>query len=78
MSDELKPLADIAQQSGWFFAGLTAVWGVVLRWIVGRHIKAFDMLDAKIDNVIDRLSSIEGRFAERDTGRYRTDHGEYR
>jgi hypothetical protein len=70
MTDELKPLIEASAQSGWFFAGLTAVWGIVLRWIIGRHISQFDLLDAKLDSIDARLSVIEGRFEERDTGRY--------
>lgn len=78
MTDEFKPIVDAAAQSGWFFAGLTAVWGVVLRWIIGRHIKAFDKLDEKLDSIDLRLSLIEGRFEERDTGRYKSLPGDYR
>ena len=78
MSDELKPIIETATQSGWFFAGLTAVWGVVLRWIIGRHLRQFDSLDEKLDSIDLRLSVIEGRFEERDTGRYRTSKGDPR
>ena len=72
MSDDFKPLVEAVQGGGWFFAGLTAVWGIVLRWIVGRHVKQFDTMDAKLDSIDARLSVIEGRMKERDTGRYST------
>jgi len=77
MSDDFKPLVEAVQGGGWFFAGLTAVWAVVLRWIIGRHIKEFDLLDAKLDSIDTRLAIIEGRFEERDTGRYSTGRGDY-
>jgi len=79
MSDEFKPLVEtMANQSGWFFTGLATIWAIVLRWIVGRHIKQFDIMDAKLDSIDLRLSIIEGRLEERDTGRYSTRPGDRR
>ena len=76
MTDELKPVAEIVSQSGWFFTAITAAWGIVLRWILGRYQRNWDRVEQKLDDIDNRLSTIEGRFMERgNTGRYRTGHG---
>jgi hypothetical protein len=69
VSDDTKTIAEIAQNSGWFFTAITAAWGFVLRWMLGRHVKAMDRIDAKLTNIDARLSTIEGRMVERDRGR---------
>jgi hypothetical protein len=56
----------IVQNTGWFAAGLAAIWAVILRWLVGRHIKQFDALSERLTTIDTRLSIIEGRFDERD------------
>ena len=78
MSDDFKPLVEAVQGGGWFFAGLTAVWGIVLRWIVGRHMKQFDEVRVQLRSIDLRLSAIEGRFKERDRGRHSTRPGDHR
>lgn len=69
MSDDFS---EVVKNSGWFFSALTGVWAMMLRWIIGRHIKQFDALDEKLDNIDGRLSVIEGRMDERD--HYRSGH----
>ncbi len=69
-----QALLDAASQhGGWVVAIMTATWGVVLRTVVGRYERnAADerarnaMIDQSLHNINERLSRIEGRFAERD------------
>jgi hypothetical protein len=73
MTDETKSLADIAQ-TGWFIAIAAATWGIVLRWLVGRHNSANQRLDSRlsqleqdVNQIKVSLASIAGRMLERDT-----------
>lgn len=69
LSDDPKTLSEIAQNSGWFFTAIAATWGIVLRWMLGRHTKRWDRIEQKLIDIDTRLSTIEGRMVERDRGR---------
>ena len=63
MSDQ-KDLVDIASaNSGWVAAFLLGTWGVVLRALVGRHLKREDDQREWVSKVDNHLSMIEQRLA---------------
>ena len=76
MSDDIQ--TSLVQHGGWIATVAVTVWGFVLRTALGRHYKATDEMKEQLVSIDRRLSVIEGRFEERDTGRYRTGHGDDR
>ena len=79
MNEEPKTITDIVLGSGWFFTAIATTWGIVLRWMIGRHQKKWDTNDERWEKLQDclqdmdgRLSVIEGRMVERDRGGRRT------
>jgi hypothetical protein len=76
---------DILTQSGWGVAVLTAGWALILRVMFGRYNRSLKLADEReahrdrmLSDICDRLSNIEGRFEERDSGRHRTRPGDAR
>jgi hypothetical protein len=72
MTSEHESLIDIAQ-TGWFIAIAAATWGIILRWLVGRHDRANERLEARLNQleadmtlIKESLASIAGRLLERD------------
>jgi hypothetical protein len=57
----LKDVADAVGQSGWAIALLTATWGIILRVLVGRHLKAADEVQKRLRSIETRLTNIEAR-----------------
>ena len=63
MSDQ-KDIIEIASaNSGWVAAFLLGSWGVVLRALVGRHLKREDDQREWVSKVDNHLSMIEQRLA---------------
>ena len=52
--------------SGWFVALLTATWGFVLRLLIGKHFRKWDLIEERLGNIEKDLYTIKGRFNERD------------
>ena len=52
----------IQANSGWVLAGLLGVWGWLLRLVLGRHLKAVDRVEGKMDDLIERVARIEGKL----------------
>lgn len=64
----LKEAVDALGQSGWAIALLTATWGIILRILVGRHLKATDDVAKRLTSIESRLSVIEDRSHRRRRG----------
>lgn len=72
MSGDSNSIASIAQ-TGWFIAIAAATWGIILRWLVGRHDRANERLEGRLNQleadvrlIKESLASIAGRLLERD------------
>jgi hypothetical protein len=60
--------SDSPFNAGWVIAIAVSTWGIILRAVLGYHVKAADKLEARLKNIesqlalIDlRLNDIEGR-----------------
>lgn len=68
MSAELQPptsqtAENIAVNAGWLVAAGTAAWGGLLKFMLGRHLKSADRIEAKLDDLIERVAKLEGYTA---------------
>jgi hypothetical protein len=63
----LKDVTDVVN-SGWAVALLTATWGIILRILVGRHLRASDETRQKLAAIEARLAAIEARSYQRRQG----------
>lgn len=63
MSDiQAAGIDDLARQNaGWLVATAAAIWGWILKLILGRHLHTADRIEAKVDDLIERVSRLEGR-----------------
>lgn len=52
----------IQANGGWVMAAILAAWGWMLRFMLGRHLKAVDRVEKKVDDLIERVSRIEGHM----------------
>jgi hypothetical protein len=69
MSDiPVKEVADAVGQSGWAIALLTATWGIILRVLIGRHLKVADEVKQRLAAIETRLAVIESRSKLRRQG----------
>jgi hypothetical protein len=65
-SQNANALADLLLHgSGWAVALLTGAWGLILRILIGRHLKWLDQQHLTNIDIDRRLSNIEGQLAER-------------
>lgn len=79
MSDDPAALKDIvvttAQQHGWIVALATSSWAVVLRFLIGRHLRERRLVATRLDAIEkllgrqdERLTNIEDRSRRRRRG----------
>jgi len=69
MSDMIKEVTDAASsQAGWAVALLTATWGIVLRAIIGKHLKSSELTQSRLALIEQRLAVIEDRSRQRRRG----------
>jgi hypothetical protein len=65
----VKEMAEAASsQAGWAVALLTATWGIVLRAIVGKHLRAAENTQLRLAAIEQRLAVIEDRSHQRRKG----------
>ena len=55
-----------SQTGGWIAAAALALWGVLLRTMLGRHYKAQDETNQRLSYIEKELAQLRGRFEERD------------
>jgi hypothetical protein len=79
--NSVKDIADMASaHSGWFAAFLVGTWGIVLRALVGRHIRREEKQRDLDEKTLNRLALIEQRLAvieARSHDRRREDRNQY-
>ena len=63
MSDiQSAGIDEIARQNaGWLVATAAAIWGWVLKLVLGRHLHTADRIESKVDDLLERVSRLEGR-----------------
>lgn len=65
----VKEVSDVASsQAGWAVALLTATWGIVLRALIGRHLRAAESIQTRLGAIEQRLAIIEDRSHQRRKG----------
>ena len=48
--------------TGWLVSAALAVWGWILKLSLGRHLDATDRLEKKVDDLLERVSRMEGHL----------------
>lgn len=65
----VKEVAEAASsQVGWAVALLTATWGIVLRAIIGKHLRSAERTQLRLAAIEQRLAVIEERSHQRRRG----------
>jgi len=54
------------ETGGWIASAVLALWGLLLRTMLGRHYKAQDETNQRLSFIERELALLRGRFEERD------------